>query len=439
MMNVFIETYGCQMNKADSAVMMEALLEHGYQIVNHENDADIILLNTCSVRKTAENRIYGRIGYYKSLKEKKRAATGKKLILVIAGCMSQRLGEGLLKKHPPVDIVVGTYYRDQIPQVLYQFLNDNQQIFVEQKKFTFQPSQPDQDNPHKAFVTISHGCNNFCSYCIVPYLRGREISRSSAEIIADINDLVEKGVWQITLLGQNVNSYGQDNNEISFAQLLKKICQETDLQWIKFLSSHPKDFHEDLMNVMAEEKKVANCLHLAVQSGSNNILKKMNRHYHIEDYIRNVKKLQSMIPNLYLTTDIIVGFSGESAADYQATLDLINEVRFDDAFMYKYNVRESTLAANKYEDNVAEDIKQHRLAEVIKLQRKISLENKKERIGQTFEVISEYKSKKAENEILGLTKEDLAIVYQGNKEHFHQILNIKATKMKGNTLYGEII
>ena len=292
MKSFFIETYGCQMNKADSSEVIDALKKAGYIEVNDNQKANIILINTCSVRQSAENRIWGRLGYYKNLKSK------KDIILLIIGCMAQRLGETIFSLSDTVDIVVGVQYINKIPEILKNYKKSIKSVYTNQEKKHFYKSIPDKKNPKKAFVTITHGCNNYCSYCIVPYLRGKEISRKSDDIIEDINQLTENGVIQVTLLGQNVNSYGKDINDKSFPELLKRISKETNIQWIKYISSHPKDFTDELINVIISENKVSNWLHLAVQSGSNKILKDMNRKYKIEDYIEKIKKLKKFVPEL---------------------------------------------------------------------------------------------------------------------------------------------
>lgn len=436
-MNFFVETYGCQMNKADSINVIESLKKRDYKLVDNPQDADIVIINTCSVRKTAENRIWGRLGFYKNLKKIAKESYNRDIVLLIMGCMSQRLGEDLLKTDRTVDLVIGTYYKNKIPDILLNFHKGQRQVFIEQKDNPFYESYPDEQNRRKAFVTISHGCNNFCSYCIVPYLRGREQSRNSTEIINDIKQLTAKGVWQVTLLGQNVNSYGTDTNDISFSGLLKRICRETDIKWIKYLSSHPKDFTNELIDLIAAEEKISNWVHLAVQSGSNNVLKRMNRKYRIEDYLNKVERLKNLVPDVHITTDIIVGFNGESEADFQDTYNLIKTVEFGDAYLYKYNIRENTIASNDCTDEVPDEIKQERLAKIIELQREITLKKRQQRIGSTLEVISERWSKNNKNEILGLSKEELTVVYQGSNDDFEKILNVKAVKMRGNTIYCE--
>ena len=438
----FIETYGCQMNKADSDSLAQMLRLNGYTEAKTPEQADIVVINTCSVRKTAENRIWGRLGFYKVIKR------SRPLLLILMGCMAQRLGDGAADfkrlRGYGVDMVVGTFFRDKVPFLLEHYDPKAENIFVEKTDLTFPWSAPDTENPLTAYVTISHGCNNFCSYCIVPYLRGRETSRPSDQIIEDIQRLAEQGVIQVTLLGQNVNSYGLDNHDIKFPQLLKRICHETDIQWIKYESSHPKDFTEELAEVIASEDKVSNYLHLAVQSGSNRILEKMNRKYKIEDYIAKVQHIKQLVPKLNLTTDVIVGFSGETESDFQDTLTLMRTVEFDDAYMYKYNVRENTVSAKSMDDDVSEEEKLRRLQMLIDLQRQIGTEKKYARIGDITEVIPVSVSKKSgeegnSNQIHGLTKEELHVVYDIDDVNDKSVQQVKFTGVSGNTMVGEIV
>jgi tRNA-2-methylthio-N6-dimethylallyladenosine synthase len=300
MKKFFIETYGCQMNKADSEAMTVQLKQAGYCETGDCNEADVIIVNTCSVRQTAENRIWGRLGFFKKLKSD-TAAT-----IVVVGCMSQRLGDEIIKQDNTVDIVVGTYYKNSIPRILDNHTHGEKLVFVEEQALTFFESMPESVNPAKAFVTISHGCNNYCTYCIVPYLRGPEQSRPSRDIIKDIERLYHLGVKQVTLLGQNVNSYGHDTGDCTFSELLNKICRKTSMPWIKFLSSHPRDFSNDLIEVMKEQERVCNWLHLAIQSGSDPVLERMNRSYRIETVYRQIEKLRKAIPGVNLTT----GYTG---------------------------------------------------------------------------------------------------------------------------------
>lgn len=431
MKSFYIETYGCQMNRADSNEVTNALKKAGYSETDNNQKADIILINTCSVRQSAENRIWGRLGFYKNLKSK------KDITLLLIGCMAQRLGENLFTFSNAIDIVVGVQSLNKIPDILNNYKKSEKPVYIDDKKINFNKSIPDKENPKKAFVTISHGCNNYCSYCIVPYLRGKEVSRKSDDIIDDINRLTEKGVMQVTLLGQNVNSYGKDNDDMSFPELLRRICRETDVKWVKYLSSHPKNFTDELMDTIINENKVSNWLHLAVQSGSNKILENMNRNYKIEYYIEKIEKLKQVIPGLNLTTDILVGFPGESEEDFLQTVNLMKKIEFDDAYMYKYNPRKGTSAFEKLPDDVSEEDKKRRLSTIIDLQRAIGRKKKLNRVTNIFEVISEKWSKRSDNEILGLTKEDLMIIFKGSAYDFKDIIKIKAIGLRGNTLFGE--
>lgn len=433
MNSFFIETYGCQMNKADSAEIVDALKKAGYLEVYDNQNADIIIINTCSVRQSAENRIWGRLGFYKDLKSR------KDILLLLIGCMAQRLGNDLLNLRDYIDIIIGVQSISLIPEIIKNHKKGDRAVYIEEKKVNFKKSIPEKENPKKAFVTISHGCNNYCSYCIVPYLRGREYSRKSKDIIENINQLVDKGVIQVTLLGQNVNSYGKDINDLSFPKLLQKICNETEIKWIKYISSHPKDFNDELIDVIVNEEKVSNWLHLAVQSGSNKILAKMNRNYNIEYYIEKVEKLKNLIKKVNLTTDILIGFPGETEDDFMETVNLIKRIEYDDAYMYKYNSRKGTLASEKYKDDISNEEKTRRLNFIIDLQRKIGKNKRLNRIGDDFEVIAENWSKKSNKAILGLTKEEHMIVFNGTAEDFNKIVDVKATGVKGNTLYGKKI
>ncbi len=428
----FIETYGCQMNITESLSLSEAMKRSGFELSNSPLKANIIIINTCSVRKTAENRIWGRAGYYKKMKEK------RELILIVMGCMAERVGEEFLKKVKAVDAVVGTFHKDKIPSIIESHRKGERVLFVGESNIVFNSSFPSEINPKKAYVSISHGCNNFCSYCIVPYIRGREISRSSKEIVDDINNLVSNGVVSVTLLGQNVNSYGNDTKDINFVELLKRVETETDIKWIKYLSSHPKDFNETLIDYVAQSNKVSGWLHLALQSGSNKILSKMNRKYTREEYLSRIDKFKKSMPVSNITTDIIVGFCGETEEDFNDTMELVKEVKFNDAFTYKYNERENTFATNNLVDDVPDDVKLSRLSMLIDTQRAISVEKKRELIGKKIEVISERWSKKEDNQILGVSKEDFMVVYNGETLK-DEIEKVEIVGLNGSTLIGEVI
>ncbi len=426
----YIETYGCQMNKAESSTLISLMIEKGFAETKDYQEADIIIINTCSVRKTAENRVFGRLGFFK------RQKRFRPLDIVVMGCMSQRIGEQLINSHYGIDFVVGNFNKEKIPELLLHKRKGEKGLFIEEATVVFPDPYPEESNPSKAFVTISHGCNNFCSYCIVPYLRGREVSKNSADIIKDINRLTSLGVLQVTLLGQNVNSYGLDKHDIDFPDLLKMIVKETDLQWIKFMSSHPKDFSDKLIDVMATEDRVASWVHLALQSGSDRILELMNRKYTSGDFKEIVRKLKSSIPEIALTTDIIVGFPGETEADFNDTLDMIDFVQFDDAFMYKYNERDNTLAHKEWVDDVPDKEKVARLTKLIDIQRVINHSRREERVGKIYEVIPERLSQDGSGKVLGVAREEFMVLYDGSEDDFGKIVNVKTTAANGSSLVG---
>lgn len=436
MTHFFIETYGCQMNKAESIALAGRLTAAGYSQVFSQENAELIIINTCSVRKTAENRIWGRLGFYK--KEK----TKRDITVLVMGCMPQRISEELLDKKRGVDIVVGNFHKDKIPAILAAHRKGEKSCYIDvpeeqNPEAFFTQTAPDELNPAKAYLTISHGCNNFCSYCIVPYLRGREISRSSSSIIKEIHKLTELGVKQVMLLGQNVNSYGNDTKDITFAQLLKQIVHETDIAWVKFMSSHPKDLSQELIEVMADEPKISKWLHLALQSGSTSILQAMNRKYTREDFLNKIYKLREYIPDIILTTDLIIGFPGETEADYHDTLSLIEEVRFDDAFMYKYNERDNTLAQKTLGDPIEDEVKIERLTKLIEIQRNIGVENRQAMKGRHFQILHERPANDGTGRHIGISSNELIFLYDGKDDDAGEVIDIEATGVNGSTLTGK--
>lgn len=425
----FIETYGCQMNKSESAIIKNKLENSGY--IYDENNFDIVIIYTCSVRKTAENRIWGRLGFYKNYKR------SHKIDVIVVGCMSQRVGLDIISSNYDVDIVIGNYYKDKIIDIILSHQPGKKEAYIEENNYSFEKSSKDITNPNRAYVTISHGCNNFCTYCIVPYLRGREVSRSSRDIVDNIIGLTKEGVKEVILLGQNVNSYGNDTKDINFTQLLTMISKETDVKWIKFMSSHPKDFTDELSNEILENDKVSKHLHLALQSGSDAILKKMNRHYTAEDFYNKISKLRKRLPLINITTDIIVGFSNETIDDFNSTLDLVKSIEFDDAFMYKYNEIENTKAQLTFDDNIRDEEKVRRLTKLIDIQREISLKRKKLRFGSKVKIIPERYSKNSKDKILGTSDNNLTILFNNDNIDFNRVYNLRISGLSGTTLYGE--
>ena len=325
----FIETYGCEMNKSDSIDIVLSLEASGFKQVKNEKEAHIIILNTCCVRRHAEERVFGRLGYYRSLKENGQ----EDMIIVLAGCMAQLLGKKVTRLFPEVKVVTGTSHTLKIPRYVMEYETTRQkQVFVDRDRYEFSSYGVKRAEKHSAWVNIIKGCSNFCSYCIVPFVRGPELSKPSDVIVREAKELADKGVVEITLLGQNVNAYGRDTGDISFARLLEKLNKIDGLRWIRFLTSHPKDFDEDIIKSIASCEKVCPWIHLPIQSGSDRILNLMNRRYTLKHYMDVVGLLYKYIGDFSITTDIIVGFPTETEVDFKKTLDAIRAIEFDDAF-----------------------------------------------------------------------------------------------------------
>lgn len=424
----WLENYGCQMNKAEASAIEIELHDQGWLAARDEYEADLVIINTCSVRQTAENRIWGRIGYYKHLK---KTQTFK---LAVIGCMAENWKEQIKKQAPSVDIVAGTKGQKLLVRKLTgQYTG--QEDFLEENRYSFHHSHGSKDSIN-ALVPIMHGCNNFCTYCIVPYVRGREVSRDFKEIIDEIQKLEKLGVKDVTLLGQNVNSYNDTDNNVNFADLLKQIVTKTNVPRIRFLSSHPKDLTDDIIDVMASEKKICNHLHLAVQHGSTKVLKEMNRKYSKEEFLKLVEKLNTKIPGISLSTDIMVGFPGETEEDLSELIDLMKKVEFSEAFTYFYNPREGTEAFDR-EDSLTEVVKKERLARVIELQREITSKVFNRRVGTEVKVIVESVSKKSDKEILGRTEKNETVLFTGSKDLIGKYLTLRITSLRGQTFFGE--
>ena len=445
----WLEIYGCQMNFAEGYALENSLKQQGWEQAGSPEEADAAILHTCSVRQTAENRIWGRIGFFKHLKQKNPAK------LVVMGCMAERLKVELRKKEPAIDLVVGNFEKEQLPDLI-ENLNRNNSYTVstapsplkkeyespEEKPFHFQDTHQREKDFH-AFVPIMHGCNNFCTYCIVPHVRGREVSRPPQDIRRELQNLEANGVKEITLLGQNVNSYSYGDSTTSsatrqykFPDILKEIIGELDnIEWVRFLTSHPKDVPRQLIEMIASEPRLCTHIHLPVQHGSSSVLKRMNRKYTREDYLQLVTQLRSTIDEPALTTDIMIGFPGETEADFQATLDLMREVEFDDAFMYYFNPRTGTPAA-EFEDQIDHQTKLDRLSEVIALQKEISRKRRAKRVGKEERVLVESPSKKNTRELLARTERDHMVVFPGDSTLIGKFVKVRIDSMVGNTLKG---
>jgi tRNA-2-methylthio-N6-dimethylallyladenosine synthase len=421
---IWIETYGCQMNKAESGAFNILFNNAGWVCAENETDADIVLLNTCSVRNKAEQRIWGRIGHFRYLKKTNHFK------LVITGCMAERLKEKFINRAPDIDIIIGNFQKQKLVEICEK---------SDKGEYSFHSLHEKKD--FKAFIPVMHGCNNYCTYCIVPYVRGPEISRPPGEILSEIDFLDKQNVKEITLLGQNVNSYYFSHNStpVDFTGILEKVIAGIkNIRWIRFLTSHPKDFPQKLIKIISETPFLCNHIHLPVQHGSDSILKRMNRGYTASQYLNLVETIKKRISNIAITTDILIGFPGETNTDFLTTLDFMREIEFDDAFMYRYSVREGTKAAC-FADDVPEKVKLERLAQVIELQQEISRKKKLKKIGKVVDVLAEKSSKKKKGELLGRTEYDEMIVFPGSENSIGSFHRVKLQSLKGNTLKGEEI
>ncbi|MBP9042532.1 MAG: tRNA (N6-isopentenyl adenosine(37)-C2)-methylthiotransferase MiaB [Spirochaetes bacterium] len=436
MKKFYIETFGCQMNKDDSELIRYSMLMNGFEETSSEDEADICIFNTCSVREHAENRALSRI----------KIAGNKKThpkTIVVAGCMAQRLGQRLIDDKL-ADIVTGPYQAPDLGAIVAQKLqSQNPGVFLSQEISDFKERlnlsmiRHSETNWHK-WVTITHGCENFCAYCIVPYVRGKLISFPSEKIIQYIKELATRGVIEITLLGQNVNQYGQDCSEIPFYKLLEKAAEIDGIKKVNFLTSHPMDFEPEIIEVIKEHDNISKSIHLPLQSGSDSILKAMNRKYSIKDYFKIIETINKNLRDFSISTDLIVGFPGETEEDYKNTLDAVMKIRFDEAFMYAYSPREGT-PASMLKETLSREEKIERLKKLISIQRNISLEKLKARINKIEYVIGEKISKKSSQEITGKTFLNHPVVFKGSYDDIGKVISVNILSVKGTTLVGEKI
>lgn len=434
----YLETWGCQMNEEDSEKLSGVLKSMNYHRTDNKEDASIIIFNTCCVRENAEQKVYGNLGMLKALKRK-----NPDLVIVLCGCMMQQDGmaKDITKRFPYVDIIMGTHNVHKFPEYLNKFKQEHSsmiEIWDKEGKI-IEGLEIDRKSDIKAFVTIMYGCNNFCTYCIVPYVRGRERSRTPENIEKEIRDLVANGYKEITLLGQNVNSYGKTlQPNITFAELLSRIDKIEGLERIKFMTSHPKDLSDEVINVISKGSKLCEYIHLPVQSGSNAMLKKMNRHYTREQYLESIRKIKKAIPNVALSTDIIVGFPGETEEDFLDTLSLVREVEYDSAFTFLYSKRKGTPAYDM-EDQVPEDVKHERFNRLVKVVNEISAKKNKEYEGKVCEILVEGFSKNDDSKLMGRTRTGKLVNFEGNKNNIGKLVNVKITKANSFSLVGEEI
>ena len=434
----YIETWGCQMNEEDSEKLSGMLKRVGYTKTENKEEAGIILFNTCCVRENAENKVFGNLGALKHLKKE-----NPDLIIGICGCMMQQEGmaDKILKKFPYVNIVFGTHNAYKFPEYLNRVKTEGVQIKeIFNKETDIVEGLPiDRESNVKAFVTIMYGCNNFCTYCIVPYVRGRERSRKPEDILNEVRELVAQGYKEITLLGQNVNSYGKGlEEEVDFAKLLRMINEIEGLERVRFMTSHPKDLTHDVIMAIKECDKLCEQIHLPVQSGSNSILKKMNRHYTKEYYLDLIKKIKEEIPGVTLTTDIIVGFPGETEEDFQETLELVKEVGYSSAFTFIYSRRNNT-PADMMLNQVSEEDKHHRFNRLIAaVNERVIAQNKAEE-GNILEVLVEGNSKNDAEKLTGRTRTGRLVNFTGENVNVGELVNIKITRAQNFSLIGEVI
>jgi tRNA-2-methylthio-N6-dimethylallyladenosine synthase len=434
----FIRTYGCQMNENDSEKLAGVLEEEGYQPATELEDADIIILNTCCVRENAELKVFGKIGQLKQFKRE-----NPELIIGICGCMMQEdhVVEEIKEKYSHVDLVFGTHNIHHFPQLLQEAKQDKNPLVEvwDDSKELISDMPVQRTDEHKAKVTIIYGCDNYCTYCIVPYVRGQERSRPAEDIIQSIRDLVADGVKEVMLLGQNVNSYGMDlNRDIDFADLLEEINQINDLERIRYMTPHPRDFTDKLIDAMSNLDKVCEQFHIPVQSGSNRILKEMNRGYTREDYIELINKIRAKNPNAAISTDTIIGFPGETEEDFQKTIELYNELQFDMAYTFKYSKRSGTPAA-KRENQIPEELKKERLQYLMDLQSDISARKNKELVGETLEVLVDGTSKNNSDKLSGRTRTNKIVIFDGDENLTGQLVNVMIKKAHSWTLFGKLV
>ena len=436
---LYIETYGCQMNVSDSEVVVSILEKEGYSLTKEMSEADLIFVNTCSIRDHAEKRVRNRLQEFKHLKTKNKA-----LKIGVLGCMAERLKTTLLDEEKFVDMVVGPdAYRD-LPKLI-QETEDGRQIAnvvlsLEETYADITPVRLDK-NGVSGFISIMRGCDNYCAYCVVPYTRGHERSRDPKSILAEAHDMLEKGYKEVTLLGQNVNSYHwkEGGSNLDFSSLMRMVAEVSPLMRVRFATSHPKDISDELIETIAEVPNICNSIHLPVQSGSSSCLKRMKRSYSREWYMNRIEKIKELIPDCGLSTDIICGYCGETEEEHQDTLALMKEVSYDYAFMFKYSERPDTLAAKKYPDDVPEEVKGRRLQEVIATQQESSLQNNKKDIGKVFEVLVENVSKRSTEQMSGRTQQNKVMVFDKKDTNIGDYIMVKCTECTAATLLGEIV
>ena len=430
---LFIETYGCQMNVGDTEIIISILQQHGYIYTEEQAEADVILINTCSIRDNAEQRIWGRLSEMRRLKKQKPS-----LVVGIVGCMAERLNDKLLEEGTGVDIVAGPdAYRD-LPKLLKEAESGQKGVNVllslEETYAEIAPVRIDK-NGVSAFIAIMRGCNNFCSYCVVPYTRGRERSRDAETILAEARSLFENGYREVTLLGQNVNSY--HCGEVDFPELMRRVAEISPLLRVRFATSHPKDMSDRLLEVMASKPNICRAIHLPAQSGSTAMLERMNRKYTREWYLDRIVAIRRYMPDCAITTDLIAGFAGETEEEHQETLSLMREVGYDFAYMFKYSERPGTFAQRNLGDDVPDEVKSRRLQEIIALQNELGLESYRRDVGKEFEVLVEGESRRNKAQLFGRTSQNKVVVFDRGDHKAGDYVRVRVTGCTSATLFGE--
>ena len=439
MKKLFIETYGCQMNVADSEVVASVMGMAGYELCEDIDTADAIFLNTCSVRENAETKIYHRLEALNAMRRKREAAGGTLLVGVL-GCMAERVKSDLIDNHN-VDIVAGPDSYLSLPELTASAETGNKAIDVELSMTeTYKDIVPQRICGARigGFVSIMRGCNNFCHYCIVPYTRGRERSREVESILREVRDLRDRGFKEVTLLGQNVNSYHDEKQDVAFPQLLRMVAEEAGNMRVRFTTSHPKDMSDDTLHAIAEVPNICKQIHLPVQSGSDKILKLMNRKYTRAWYMDRVKAIRDIVPECGLTTDIFVGYHNETEEDHQLSLSLMEEVGYDSAFMFKYSERPGTYASKHLPDNVPEEVKLRRLKELIDLQTRLSAEANRRDEGKVFDVLIENFSKRSREQLCGRTEQGKMVVFDKGSHHIGETVKVRIDGSSSATLFGKM-
>lgn len=429
----FIETYGCQMNVADSELVSGLLTREGFSETKDIHTADAIFVNTCAIREHAEDKVHSRLGYYHQIKRK-----NPKTIIGVLGCMAQNLKEDILESKPFVDIVLGPDSYRRLPEMIRERSNESSHL-VDTKLSRFEVYDdmfPSRNKGINAWISIMRGCDKFCTFCIVPFTRGRERSRSVEGIVQEATQAVSDGFIEVTLLGQNVNSYHHEGQK--FHELLDAVAQIPGLKRIRYTSPHPEDMTQDVLNVMAKYDNICNYVHLPLQAGNDEVLNRMNRTYTKDQFLSRVKQIRNTLPNVGISTDIIVGFPGENEAEFQETMDVMEVVKFDSAFTFKYSSRPGTKAA-EFDDHVPEDEKQHRLERLIEMQQKHTLFRNKAIVGRVEMVLVEKESKRSKKQWAGRTDANKWVVFNKENAKIKDLIPVKIMDARGITLHGEIV